>query len=77
VPWNFQTAESTMPMLMIKCPTTGEAVPTGIEVELDSFVQLPGIHSSLDCPACGAQHIWHPRDGWLAGHTTPHGEPGG
>jgi hypothetical protein len=55
-----------MPILMIKCPNTGQAVPTGIETDADSFAILSDTPSQTKCPVCGAMHVWWKREAWLA-----------
>ncbi len=30
-----------MSMVMVKCPQTGRAIPTGIKTDRDSFVRIP------------------------------------
>ena len=55
-----------MGMVMIKCPDTGQVVPTGIEIERITFVRLPDIEVRMNCPACGAEHLWSKRVAWLA-----------
>jgi predicted RNA-binding Zn-ribbon protein involved in translation (DUF1610 family) len=54
-----------MGMVMIKCPSTGQAVPTGIEIEEATFTDLPNVGSGMACPACGGHHIWRKADAWL------------
>jgi hypothetical protein len=56
----------TMSTIMIKCPQTGLAVSTGIEVERDTFVALPDAEAQMLCPACGGDHIWSKGQAWLA-----------
>jgi predicted RNA-binding Zn-ribbon protein involved in translation (DUF1610 family) len=54
-----------MGTLMIRCPQTGKAVWTGIEIDPRSFNTLPDASYSLPCPECGEVHAWHPRESWL------------
>jgi hypothetical protein len=56
---------------MIKCPTTGAPVSTGIEVESETFDQLPSVGARLKCPACGAEHVWTRDDAWISGEQPP------
>jgi predicted RNA-binding Zn-ribbon protein involved in translation (DUF1610 family) len=61
-----------MGMVMIKCPGTGRAVPTGIELEEETFTNLPNVGSGMTCPACGGHHIWRKAEAWLDdGSATP------
>ena len=41
-----------MATLLIKCPHTGKAISTGIEIDPDSFADLPDVLSHV-CPECG------------------------
>jgi predicted RNA-binding Zn-ribbon protein involved in translation (DUF1610 family) len=52
---------------MIKCPATGRAVSTAIEVESSVFRKLPKVAARMRCPACGQEHVWSTRNAWLAG----------
>jgi hypothetical protein len=52
-------------MLMIRCPANGQPIATGIEIELESLVQLPQVRSELICPCCGGRHTWSPEQAWL------------
>jgi endogenous inhibitor of DNA gyrase (YacG/DUF329 family) len=54
-----------MGAVMIKCPKSGRAVSTGIEIERDTFDQLPNVSSAMNCPACGSHHVWHKADAWI------------
>ena len=66
-----------MAMVMIRCPSSGQAVPTGIEVEEQTFKQLPNVASGMRCSACGGHHVWQKADAWLEdaskGALPPHG----
>jgi endogenous inhibitor of DNA gyrase (YacG/DUF329 family) len=54
-----------MATLRINCPHTGKAVFTGIEIEPDSFADLPDVLSHVKCPECGLEHAWWTREAWL------------
>ena len=54
-----------MGILLIKCPHTGRAISTGIEVDQESFLSLPDTLSYLTCPECGLVHAWWTREAWL------------
>ena len=41
-----------MPEIMIRCPTFGTAVPTGLTTEAIKFESLSGIEIPMQCPAC-------------------------
>jgi hypothetical protein len=59
-----------MAIVMIKCPSNGSAVSTGIELEEQTFIQLPNVGSEMRCPACGGHHIWKKGDAWLSDGST-------
>jgi len=56
-----------MSSVMIRCPSTGDAVSTAIETEPSVFRKLPNLHARMHCPACGQEHAWHTREAWLEG----------
>jgi hypothetical protein len=56
-----------MSSVMIRCPATGQAVSTAIEVEPIVFRSLPKIAARMYCPACGKEHVWMTSSAWLAG----------
>jgi hypothetical protein len=60
------TGGHAMAMVMIKCPSSGHAVSTGIELEEQTFIELPDVGSGMHCSACGGHHIWQKRDAWLS-----------
>jgi hypothetical protein len=43
-----------MGVVMITCPNTGRAVPTGIETDALSFASLPDVPTQTKCPVCGS-----------------------
>ena len=53
-----------MGIIMIRCPATGRAASTGIEMlDVD---QLPIVTATMSCPACGRIHQWTKNDAWLS-----------
>jgi len=56
-----------MSSVMVRCPNTGQAVSTGIEVEPSVFRKLPKVAARMHCPACGQDHVWLTSSAWLAG----------
>ena len=56
-----------MSSVMIKCPSTGRAVSTAIEVEPSVFRKLPEVVGRMQCPACGHEHVWTTSSAWLSG----------
>ena len=57
--------EGPMAILLIKCPHTGRPISTGIEVDPQSFANLPDVLSHTHCPECGLDHAWWTREAWL------------
>ena len=56
-----------MSSVMILCPMTGRAVSTAIETEPGDFRRLPRIAATMQCPACGREHVWRTSSAWLEG----------
>ena len=54
-----------MSMLMIRCPKTGQAIPTGREVEIAVFRSTPVFFSRTYCPLCRVTHEWFAQDAWV------------
>jgi hypothetical protein len=54
-----------MPDIMIRCPTRGVEVPTGLTSEAIQFDSLYGITIPMQCPACGRMHNWRREDAWV------------
>jgi hypothetical protein len=59
-----------MSMLMIRCPRTGQVVPTGIETDPHSLRELPDILVYTTCPYYGTDHAWWPDEAWLTDSPT-------
>jgi len=60
-----------MSSVMIRCPTTGRAVSTEIEIEPIVFCKLPKVAARMTCPACGQEHVWNTSSAWLASESLP------
>jgi hypothetical protein len=54
-----------MGMVMVKCPQTGRAIPTGIRIDHDSFQRRPVFYSRTHCPTCRTDHTWFAQDAWV------------
>lgn len=52
-------------MVMINCPKTGTAIPTGLKADRDSFRSSAVFFARAFCPDCRAAHEWFARDAWL------------
>ena len=57
--------ESDMGMVMVKCPQTGHAIPTGIKTDRESFGRRPVFFSRTRCVICHTDHPWFAREAWV------------
>jgi hypothetical protein len=55
-----------MAQVEIRCPSTGEMVPTGMDMDPATFESVLMTDNSLQCPACGEMHIWGTEEAQLA-----------
>jgi hypothetical protein len=62
----FETAMDFL--VIIRCPRTGEEVPTGRVADITKLDRLPPGPFELTCAACGETHEWSRSDALLA-HT--------
>ena len=63
-----------MGTLMIKCPKTGSAISTGIQMERTTFSNSPVFFARTMCPQCKTQHEWFARAAWIHEPNNPHPE---
>lgn len=49
-----------------RCPTTGEPVVTDVACDGESFIRIPFLITTENCPACGAPHTWKKSEAFLA-----------
>jgi hypothetical protein len=54
-----------MGMVMIKCPKTACAIPTGIEMTRYRFNRSPVFFSRTLCPTCQIHHEWFAQEAWV------------
>ncbi|MBR0695174.1 hypothetical protein [Bradyrhizobium lablabi] len=54
-----------MGMLMVKCPQTAHAIPTGIKIDRESFGRSAVFFSRTRCPFCRTDHSWFAKDAWV------------
>lgn len=52
-------------MVMINCPNTGAAIPTGIETNRDSFRSSAVFFARTFCPNCRTTHEWFAKNAWV------------
>ncbi len=54
-----------MGALMIRCPNTGYAIPTGYEADPARFREMPVFFAVSYCPICRLDHQWFAADAWV------------
>ena len=64
--------EGPMAILVIKCQHTDRPISTGLEVDPDTFANLPDILSYMKCPECGLEHAWWTKEAWLEDRVEVH-----
>jgi hypothetical protein len=64
--------EAPMSSVMIRCPATGTAIPTGIKADRASYQRTPVFMARTYCPICATEHEWFAKEAWVA---EPHREP--
>jgi hypothetical protein len=57
--------EEQMGVVMIKCPETGRAIPTGMEADRERFRCSPVFFARTFCLICKASHEWFAREAWV------------
>lgn len=55
-----------MATVMIRCPSTGKAVPTGLSMGEAAFKTATLEGNSTQCAACGQMHVWSKAQAWVA-----------
>jgi hypothetical protein len=66
------TGAPDLPDIYIRCPATGDAVPTELDTETVVFESLPSIELPFKCPSCGGRHQWKPKDAWIEKQNSCH-----
>ena len=59
------TMENLMGIVMVKCPATGRAIPTGLQAERSEFETATVFFSRVLCPICNTHHEWFAKDAWV------------
>ena len=54
-----------MGSIMIRCPVTGKAIPTGMRAEPSAFSRTPVFIARAQCPHCRTEHEWFAKDAWV------------
>jgi hypothetical protein len=52
-------------MVMIRCPGTGKAMPTGYAMDRPTFDSNEVFDIQTKCIHCGRVHRWTKRDAWV------------
>ncbi len=52
-------------MIMVKCPQSGRAIPTGLKSDRETFLRSIVFFGNTLCPACQANHNWFAREAWV------------
>ena len=60
-----------MSMLMVRCPNSGHAISTGIEVDRSRFCYTPVFFGRTYCRGCQVTHEWFVRDAWVDDEPEP------
>ncbi len=56
-----------MAQIVITCPKTGNPVPTGMDMDRESFESGTFVQLTLkNCPECGDDHTWDTKDAQLS-----------
>lgn len=63
-----------MGMIMVKCPQTDRAIPTGIASDRETFLRSAVFFGNTHCPVCRANHNWFARDAWVEDPVAPSAE---
>jgi hypothetical protein len=53
-------------LVIIRCPRTGDEVPTGRVTDVEKLDNIPNQPVQLACPACSETHSWSRVDAFLA-----------
>jgi hypothetical protein len=64
-----------MGMVMVKCPQTGRAIPTGIKTDCESFLRSPVFFARTRCPICHTDHAWFAPEAWVDEPSARAGRP--
>ena len=64
-----------MGMVMIRCPMSGQEIPTGYNADPSRFSAMPVFFARSFCPVCRSEHEWFAQEAWVC--DAPTREPGG
>jgi hypothetical protein len=52
-------------IVMIKCPKTGRAIPTGIKADRERFRRSAVFFARTHCSICQTNHDWFAKEAWV------------
>lgn len=55
--------------VMIRCPVTGRAIPTGLTADARTWKDRPIGFNRVSCPDCKQIHAWSKKDASLEGQS--------
>jgi len=55
-----------MGIVMIKCPQTGRAIPTGMKADREKFRCSTVFFARTYCAICQANHEWFAGEAWVS-----------
>jgi phasin len=61
-----ETGRVKMGVVMIKCPQTGRAIPTGLKADREKFRCSAVFFARTYCTICQANHEWFAREAWVS-----------
>ncbi len=64
-----------MGMVMIRCPETRRAIPTGMQVDRAAFRSAAVFFSRTLCPLCRVTHEWFAQDAWVCDRAPADCDP--
>jgi hypothetical protein len=68
--WRKETGENNreetkVGVVMIKCPQTGRAIPTGMKADREKFRCSTVFFARTYCSVCRASHEWFAGEAWV------------
>jgi hypothetical protein len=54
-----------MGAVMVRCPETGQDIPTGLVSDRESFRAMPVFFARVHCPICRTEHEWFAQEAWV------------
>jgi hypothetical protein len=64
-PAKIECEEAKMGALVFVCPTSGREVSSGVEIDAESYKDLPKVLAEILCPVCGCTHNLYQIEAWL------------